>query len=145
MMKQLSTAQLEKLRDYWQQVLRLQDWDIIIKIKRGYEMGNDCGNVNYQGYSKKAIINLLDPDDYSNEDFAYDIEETLVHELLHLRFSGAVNNASDGSASSNAEEIAIDQTAEAFVELHTIISDYIDYIKMLENKPKPKKAKVKNI
>lgn len=79
-------APLEIL-EYWKRVLRLQDWEIVLKVKPFRDMDDCRGETNYHLQKKCAIISLLDPDDSDrNEDFPYDLEQTMVHELLHLHF-----------------------------------------------------------
>ena len=76
-----------RLLDFWQRELRLQDWDIVVKLKPLSEMPDCRGETKYQLLKKQAIICLLDPNEGDgNTDFPYDAEITLVHELLHLHF-----------------------------------------------------------
>lgn len=79
---------LKKLTDYWIGILGLQEWEIVSRIKRKTDMLLDCvGDVSYQFIHKKAIVSVIDPMDWNNNLFKQDMEETLVHELLHLKFS----------------------------------------------------------
>lgn len=77
---------------HWQRTLRLQDWDIVVKLRPFREMINCVGETTYNRSKKQAIVTLLDPDDNDgNDDFPYDMEQTLVHELLHLHFEDGGN------------------------------------------------------
>ena len=76
---------LNALLAKWQAIMRLQDWDVGIRYIRGYDMGNDLGRVTYTHTKKQANIRVLDPDDADPEWLPQqDIEQTVVHELLHL-------------------------------------------------------------
>ncbi len=80
----------QKLRDlcrWWQGVLGLSDWYIIVKIKRFYDMPHDTqGACNWTFSRREALIKILDPNDYDpNCIVPQDMELTLVHELLHIR------------------------------------------------------------
>lgn len=73
----------------WQKILRLQDWNVVLKIRRGRDMPihNVCGSCSWELTQKMAAINILDPIDYPPDAIApNDMELTLVHELLHLHF-----------------------------------------------------------
>ncbi|GIO36211.1 hypothetical protein J41TS12_10720 [Paenibacillus antibioticophila] len=73
----------------WQKILRLQDWIVVLEIKRGRDMpiNNVCGSCSWELTQKMAAISILDPIDYPPDSIApNDMELTLVHELLHLHF-----------------------------------------------------------
>ena len=84
----LDIEQLAELCDYWQDILRLQDWDIHLRVARQTEMGmeNAQGACSYQMCSGTAFISILDPIDYVGN-LPQDMEHTLVHELIHLHFA----------------------------------------------------------
>ncbi|NWL89576.1 hypothetical protein DMN77_18675 [Paenibacillus sp. 79R4] len=74
----------------WQKILRLQDWIVIPKIKRGRDMPipDVCGSCCWDLTQRMAAINILDPIDYPPDAIVpNDMELTLVHELLHLHFA----------------------------------------------------------
>ena len=82
----------KKVLEKWQKILRCQDWDIDITIARYSKMDNgDVAGWITREYTKKyAHIHLLDPVDidkstyHNGNTFPYDMEQVLVHELLHL-------------------------------------------------------------
>lgn len=79
----------EKLLE-WQKRLRLQDWIIKVKLVRERDMNLDGvqGEVFWVIEKKMATIRILDPIDYPpNEMEPQDMENILVHELLHLHFA----------------------------------------------------------
>lgn len=86
----LTLDELKELCAKWQEILRLQDWNIEIRISRArdFEVENACGECSWVLPRKEALIRILDPLDYSpNHVFPQDMERTLVHELLHLHFA----------------------------------------------------------
>lgn len=102
----------------WQRVLRLQDWDIKIRIVRAKEFvnGDGMGEVRYKHQKQMAVINLLDPIDYDEIHlWEQDHEITMVHELLHIHFMGF--EAEEGTEQDNAQERAIDVISKSLVSL----------------------------
>lgn len=95
---ELSEESLEELLyercEYWKKILRLQDWNVSIEVRRKHEMAdpNCIGCIRIFDEGKDAKIHLLSPVDLvtveegfiDHEELNYDI--TLVHELLHLHF-----------------------------------------------------------
>ncbi len=82
---------IEQLRDrcaYWQQVLRLQDWDITVEIVRSRAIEDAVGKIHPLFSKKIARIKLQDRYDACQPDAIYqsDQEVDLVHELLHCHF-----------------------------------------------------------
>lgn len=72
---------------FWINLLSLNDWEISVKPVRRTELELDGqGEVKYNFVGKQALILLLDPVDWQNDNFEQDHEKTLVHELLHLKF-----------------------------------------------------------
>ncbi len=85
--EELRTTYLPK----WQRILRLQDWNIQIEIKREREMdiANAGGCNNWHIQSRHSTIHILDTADWPTdpEHPVQDMELTLVHELLHLHLA----------------------------------------------------------
>ncbi|MBD2771150.1 hypothetical protein [Iningainema tapete] len=100
----------------WQQRLKLQDWDVNVKIVSLREMGESLsGSVTYNIGKKIADIKLIKPEDYPCDSMRpQDMEETLVHELLHLHFAplGIENDTPEQLA----EEQAINALAKALIQ-----------------------------
>lgn len=74
----------------WQKVLRLQDWIVVLKVKRGWDLPipNACGTCTWDLAQRTALISIADPIDYPPDAIVpNDMELTLVHELLHLHFA----------------------------------------------------------
>lgn len=84
--KELKAA-LEK----WQHLLGLDAWVIRASIVRQMDMDDPDaeGHSNIVFSRRAALITILDPVDYPSDAIVeQDMEQTLVHELLHLCFEG---------------------------------------------------------
>src|SRR5215469_18222449 len=89
-MKPPTQKQLEAWLREWQKILRLQDWDCKVSLKRAADMHADsCEGCNrYHTALKTASIHVRDPIDHeSDAEWPPDAEETIVHELIHLHFA----------------------------------------------------------
>lgn len=115
----LSNEQLQERLAYWQEKLRLQDWIIEVKIKRGMDMMSETSAcVNWTLSKKMATISILDPIDYPPNCMGErDMENDLVHELLHLHFAPISDHFGENrSVYSTFEEQAIESIAFGLVE-----------------------------
>ena len=105
----MTEIELKQLCCEWQALLGLAHWSIDVRVVRGAEIGDNRGQSDYTPVSEAAVIRLKDPIDYHGY-FQCDLEETLVHELLHLIFD---KTAMDG----DEYEQVLDRTARALVKL----------------------------
>lgn len=107
----------EKLIE-WQKRLRLQDWVVKVKIARNKDVAEKSqGHCNWVIQKKMATIIILDPLDYPDDTMhPQDMEQTLVHELLHLHFAPFDDEVD------TPKEIAIEQATDciayALVNIH---------------------------
>lgn len=86
----MSEKELIALCQYWQKQLRVQDWDISISFANGYDLDGTMGKTTIRPRTKRATIKILQPDDYPDADNCLsEIEDTVVHELLHVAMSPA--------------------------------------------------------
>jgi hypothetical protein len=105
---------------YWQRRLKLQDWDISIVIARATELKpRTLGNIHWDNHKKTATIRVLDPADYElpPAQMYADIEFTVVHELIHLELAPVLSEFSRNEANRRDEEHAVNQMAEALLQL----------------------------
>ncbi len=79
-MNTVSRKELAALVAKWQDILRLRDWDIRVRIVR--RKWRKFGDVEADADDKKAVL-LVNHRPYSRADF--NLEELVVHELLHLK------------------------------------------------------------
>lgn len=105
----MTEVELKNLCNEWQALLGLAHWSIDVRVVRGAEIGDNRGQTDYTPVSEAAVMRLKDPVDYHGF-FPCDLEEKIVHELLHLIFD---NIAAEG----DAYEQVLDRTARALVKL----------------------------
>lgn len=99
------------LLDFWQRILRLQDWRITLTIcKRGVLPDGVVGGVKPQMDSMTATIRVLHPIHHIDYQPG-DLELTIVHELLHLHFWPLTKSENP------AEERAIEMIADALLTM----------------------------
>jgi hypothetical protein len=100
----------------WQQRLRLQDWNVTVRLARATDLRpKTLGNINWDRKERTAVISIMDPDDYKlrGAQMLDDMEMTIVHELVHLHLSGLPRN----DDTKKVEEQAVNMLAEALVKL----------------------------
>jgi len=103
----------------WQDILSLRDWHIKVTIKRERDMPlqNKSGSINWVLERKEALMTLVDPIDYPSDCMTpYDMEETIVHELLHLHIA-PFDNTKDDSLEAIALEQCIHALEKAFIRI----------------------------
>lgn len=90
----LTVPQLYDRLRHWQEVLRLQDWDVEVRIVRQTGLSDDAntGELHSWPSKKRAVILIVEPEDYEGTNprllqIRQDMEYTLVHELVHLVFA----------------------------------------------------------
>lgn len=117
----LTEEMLQQRLVYWQQKLRLQDWRIKVSIARSADIGGEYqGGINWSLNAKTASIRVLDPIDYpEHSSEKQDMENTLVHELLHIHFAliSEKCNPQPTEIYNLFEEQAIESLADALVAL----------------------------
>lgn len=109
------------LFEEWRERLGLQDWIITLypncKAEEVHE-GASIGLTTWNTTNKTAIIRIIDKKYYSKDYMIpYDFEKTLVHELLHIKFSLIDKdiNTYEGVVAEQARHQLIDDLARAFV------------------------------
>lgn len=86
------------LLEKWKRKLCLQEWRIRLKTHLRPEemtMGDAAGCTEWSESIKTARIEIIDPAYYGDRIMPFDFEKTLVHELLHLKFSFWCRNEDD--------------------------------------------------
>lgn len=119
--KHMNQAQLEKKLKYWQKVLKLRDWNIkaFVTTTKDMPTNEHAGTVAWDLQCKAATICVLDLDEISKDTISEgDMEETLVHELLHLHLAYINETYNNSKSYEVAEEQAINSITKALVQLH---------------------------
>jgi hypothetical protein len=111
--------QMQARCEYWQKVLRLQDWNIVVSIVSALEMDSPraWGQNHWFSHEKVSKIKLVTPEDAAKQGgmVQYIPEETLVHELLHLHLASW---ETEGDLELAQMEFAINAIAHALFTLH---------------------------
>ena len=87
----LTLDELKAKCDEWKPVLGLENWSIRIKISRQEEIPDLSGVVYPTDPIRQAMIKISDPVDWTDEYNVYDMEQTLVHEMLHIPFHSFID------------------------------------------------------
>jgi hypothetical protein len=120
----ITQGEVEDIVTFWQTRLGLLDWDVRTNMKRHFRLdpGVD-GLIETFTPKKQAFITLLNPLD-RNPDFLdqFDIEYTIVHELLHIHWEAWKAQRVEEHLM-NAEEQAVHCIARALVALHRFRPD----------------------
>lgn len=109
------------LFEEWRERLGLQDWIITLHPNckaEEVDEGQSIGLTTWNTTNKTAIIRIVDKKYYSKDYMIpYDFEKTLVHELLHIKFSLIDKdiNTYEGVVAEQARHQLIDDLARAFV------------------------------
>jgi hypothetical protein len=108
---------VKQMTEYWQEQLGLMDWRLHVTLEHDADMNDRAGEVDWTLTLKQATIRLIHPDTIRKSlVFPYDLEQTLVHELLHLH-AAPFDTFKQGGLKNAALEVMIDKTATALVEL----------------------------
>lgn len=109
-------SKLEALCAQWQKILRLQDWNVTVRLVRRYDMNDSdaWGECDWNLGQKTATIRVLDPQDVKPTT-PYDPESVLVHELVHLHV--APFRPASGSMEERLMEQAINCLEGALISL----------------------------
>lgn len=105
---------LEKASKYWQGIIGLRDWVVVVKQVRLGDMDgmNIAGDVLIHAEQRRALIRIVDPEELGEELLPRLCgEQVLLHELLHIHFDGF--NTEAGTPQRLCEEQAIHALMEA--------------------------------
>lgn len=121
----INQRKITELSKKWQRRLRLLDWKVTTKLVRkdkfdkvgevfGYNAGTSLAFCDKFLEGKEAKIWILHPDDAQEIETPerLDIENTVVHELLHLHFAPFANGEKENSL---LHEQAIEAITEALL------------------------------
>jgi hypothetical protein len=112
--------ELAERLSFWQCRLRIQDWQIRLQYKRGWEMdpAHNLGELHWHSNGMRAVVSILDPQDRHEGALGFvqaDPEETLIHELLHIMLLPL--GTSPDTPEGRGEEQAVSRLAEALLAL----------------------------
>lgn len=70
----------------WQNLLKLNEWNIAIGIGTRETLKDKNGSISYIRENGQALLTIIDPDEAITIPFGYDGEATIVAQLLKLRY-----------------------------------------------------------
>ena len=70
----------------WQNLLKLNEWNIAVGIGSKEKMGIHNGTITYAPESGQALLTIIDKDEVTVYPFGYIEEVTVVEQLLRLRY-----------------------------------------------------------
>lgn len=108
---------LQKKLIYWQNILDLNDWNIVLYENCSpNDMRLSCvaGENEFDEVHKSSVIRIIGEKDYGDRVLPFDSEKTLVHELLHIKFSFLDNSGNE--LQDRILHQIIDSMAKALVE-----------------------------
>lgn len=112
----LTEQQMNKKLEYWKTLLGLDSWDIKFTFKRQRDLGDSQARVSWTLEKSAAVIGMVCHEDYDNERFPQDMEQSLVHELLHVKCA-TFDNFEEGSLQDVMHEQYIDSMAKILVTM----------------------------
>lgn len=113
----MTNSESKRLLKKWQKRLRLTDWAIALHVDStpGDFIEQDrCGEVEYIEENKTAVIRIIRAEYYGNRVTPFSFEQTLVHELLHLKF--ALLDDSENKLQNRLVHQMIEELSKAFTE-----------------------------
>lgn len=102
----LTPEQLAERLDYWQHRLCLHQWIIDFKINDGQAFPESDARCHTYLEIHRATIEMILPDHRDPKCDPYDMEQVLVHELLHIHFA-AQSQWNDNNAKMTGTELAV--------------------------------------
>lgn len=99
---------------YWQQILRVADWDIELGLCSRHEMqdAHNVGECEANAQERDATITLVYPEELPEHNRTYDyMDAVLLHEMLHLVFR-ETDVIDDGNV---REEMAVRKLTKALL------------------------------
>ena len=115
----VNVIKLEELLNKWQDILRLRDWDIKLQIVD--KEWRKSGDIKIDIDDKKAVMLI------NNNPKSTNLEELVVHELLHLKLwgmdqmlEGFINQVFGTNEDDTKREFAITQF---FIMLESTVED----------------------
>lgn len=78
------------LLKYWQNVLKLNDWKIVLIEDcpvNDFILEKTQGETEWDSVNKSAVIRIISEKEYGKRVLPFIKEKVLIHELLHIKFS----------------------------------------------------------
>lgn len=124
----ISQHQLDAITSKWLVRLRLTDWDVRAHLVTLEELADGTlGDAHISSLSRSVRIQILRPEDYEKaatqngtvpkrgKEIQRDIEDTVVHELVHLRLRDLM--VAEVADLRTVEEVTVNRLTSAFLEI----------------------------
>lgn len=114
---------LQERCEFWQKLLRLQDWEVKVKLVGMADMETNChlGSILTHADRRTGLLSVVRSDQRGKEDFPLSDDELIVHELLHIYFDGF--NTGVGTPFRQIEEQAVDALSRIIVGLQVLVQE----------------------
>ena len=121
----VSQERLDATARYWQHVLMLDDWRVSVAVVSDSVLPPGIAGLSQRDGGLRLIgIVVLDPADYAkrpglphaDREIVRDIEDTILHELMHLRLSRVAQSGQ--AAPGESEEYLVVRMTTAMLKLH---------------------------
>ena len=111
---------LQAYLEVWQVRLNLRKWKIaVLVVPAGDLKAKTLGNIHWDVLTMSAVIRVLSPEDYNPKvkNILDDMEETIVHELIHLSLVPFQPENGKTDEERGTEEVVISKITQAFLAL----------------------------
>ena len=124
----ITQTQVDKLTIYWRGVLLLNDWEVQTHVVRLADLTEgSLGNGHWNYGLQRGTIMVLDPRDYAEiakrddqvpmvgKAIIEDIEDTIVHELVHLRLASMADMMPENREAATIDEMTVVRVTKALL------------------------------
>jgi len=113
----MDVKELYQIGDFWQDRLRIRDWDVKYEWTHLHELGDKHGTIKWNKVFKSAVVSVSIPNELEGYNGVVpNTEVIVVHELLHILFNYTPLYTED-SLNYNAEEHALYTVANTLVSM----------------------------
>ena len=104
----------------WTKRLGLQDWAISLEVgcdPSDMRIQDSLGCTTWEESTKSAMIQIVDPEQVGELTRTFDLEQILVHELLHLKTSLLATRDNNETLTDRVLHQLIDDIARAMIDI----------------------------
>ena len=99
----LTNSQIMDIAAYWKKELGLSSWEITCKVVTQADIPDEYARLAWELSNQTATISIADPNTWPSETKDTDMENSIVHELVHLSMAGLLSTLNDQLALTNVE------------------------------------------
>lgn len=108
------------LLNEWTKRLGLDDWAIVLQtecLPGEMSIPDSVGCTSWQESTKTAVIQIVNPEKVKGLTRPFDLEEVLIHELLHLKTSLLSSQEHEETLNDRVLHQLIDDLARAMIDI----------------------------